>query len=575
MEDLGRSHNEEKSLLLQHRYDLLLDRFVRAERLDLALEVLKLKFSLHRVPCAVYELDDSDYLIDTDEFNTDTSAAYDMYQSFISKTAAEQSVGLHQKQLAVVGAVARIIAAEAILNSTDPEPWRGVLIQLLAEAQSIFASMDCRLGTMQASLLEFQLHNHNMRSSRKWSGIRLAFEEMDFVPGLVKWAQLDAAFDLTLPDLQAVNTSPRVRKQLLPLLKRSGNELEYRKAQLKSMTSWLQGPAFVLVCERTFHPHGGFQSASLALTASRILCQLYNTNNNFSDAYIFALLCLRYANSRESPILQRRATHLFLDALSNATAPMSDPGRIQELTNLAAIWDKWMYIKFKQFLARSQADQSFNWHEIDFETLLWPARTVASNIEENSSIQLQSRNLMLTLKASLDLACDLLLVAPLQLRSRYAASTLHAIGTAAEHMGNPMLALQLYDHSRAQWRQSQELIQAHGLEVQIARRLDSLLWMARPLFVDFLPICQAYLANAEAFFWGEVTMQSSYRNAMLASSVLARFHLRCVHYAIDDVNWGEDDAADTLRDDQKNAKSDLEYHCVQAEKSVKEAITGT
>ena len=559
---------------MRERLASLRCRFLYFQRPDLALDLLDLELSLHRIPSTVYELENSDYLFDNSGFTVDPLKANELCQVFIANTSSEQNGDPYQAQVAMVSGFARLMLVEVLIASMTPEPWRDRYERLLVEAQAIFSWTDCRLGCMQVSLLELRLHTECSPASQCWEAVKQPFEDMDFIPGLVRLIELEAAHKVDAVDLRIVSTSPRVCKRSLPLLKRSGNELAFRIKQLQSMTSWLQNPTFILVCERTFRPEGGFQSDRLALVASRFLCMLYRTNNNFQEAYAHAVLSLRYACSRDDPTAQQIATDLFLEALGNITATMSNPARVEELTNLAGIWDKWIYIKLKVAIKNlNEGGDSFRWHDLSYESLLWLAKTVSCNIEENS-IQPQTEQLFLTLKASLGLACDLLLLVPQQLRNTYAAKVLRALGTATEHTGNPLLALQLYDHARVQCGHTQTQPEAHALKLQIGRRLDSLLLWARPLFIDFLPICQAYLASAEAFFWTETTMQSSYRNGLTASVIHARSHLRCVHYAIDETDWGEDDDGESLSEVQKANKTRLVGFCSRAEDSVRKGLTG-
>ena len=560
--------------MLHKRLAFLRSHSLYLQRPDLALNLLDLELSLYRTPTPVYELEGSDHLFDYTLLTVDPVNANDLCQPFIASTSRKQSSDLYQAQMAMVSGFARLSLVEALIESTNPETWRGQCEGLLVEAQAIFSWTECRLGHTQASLLELRVHREDSPTSRNWEAVKQSFEDMNFVPGLVKLIEFKAAHEVDKLDLRVVSTSPRVCKQSLPLLRRSGNELTFRIKQLHSMTSWLQSPSFILVCERAFHPEGGFQSDRLAFLASRFLTILYRTNNNFPEAYTHAVLGLRYASSRDDPTAQHVATELFLEALGNMTSTMSDPARVEELTNLAGIWDKWIYIKLKMAMIHlRKGDESFRWCDLPFKSIVWLANAVSCNIEENS-IQPQTRQLFLTLKASLSLACDLLLLAPQQVRNVYAATVLRALGTATEHIGNPLLALQLYDHARVQCGHMQSQFEAHVLKLQIGRRLDSLLWWARPLFIDFLPICQAYLASAETFFWTEATMQSSYYNGLAASTMHARSYLRCVHYSIEDIDWGEDDDIECLDEDQKANKAKLVGFCGRAEDSVRKGLNG-
>lgn len=549
--------------------------FFKFERPDLTLDLLDLELSLYRERITIYPIRNSDYLFDNTGFVVDSLKANEICEAFMADTPSEQTSDPYQAQVAMVSGFARLMLVDSLIASESPEPWRDRCERLLQEAQVIFSWTKCRLGSTQASLLELRVCRAVAPTTQSWETVKRFFEEMRFVPGLIRLIEFQAAHVADPIDLQSVSISPKICRDLLPLLEGSGNELAYQLKLLYSMTSWLQSPTLILICEGVFRQEGGFHSDRLAFVASTLLCKLYNANQNFQEAYVYAVMCLRYAWSRDDPLAQHTATLLFLDALGNVTATMSDPARVEEITNLAGIWDQWIHAMLKVIISKlDKSDTSIRWNDLPFESLPWLANTVSCNIEDNITIQLQTEQLFLTLKAVLGLTCDLLLLAPQQIRNIYASKFLRALGIAIEHTGNPLLALQVYDHATVQCGHAHMEHEAHNLKLEVARRLDSLLYYARPVFIDLLPLCQAYLSAAEAYFWTETFMQSSYRNGVAASMVHARFHLRCVHHAIDETDWGEDNDGDAPSQAQEAKQAELIGLCNRGEESVRKGLTG-
>lgn len=548
--------------------------FLNFERPDLTLDLFDLQLNLYRQRITIYPIRNSDYLFDNTGFAVDPVKANEMGEAFIADTPSEQTSDPYQVQVAMVSGFVRLMLVEGLIASKNPELWRDRCKELLQEAQAIFSWTECRLGFTQASLLKLRICREVASTDHSWETIERSFEDMRFLPGLIRLIELRAAHVADPVDLQSVSISPRICQDSLPLLEETGNRLAFQLKQLYSMTSWLQTPTFILICERIFHQEGGFHSDRLAFVASTILCKLYKTSKNFQESYIYAVMCLRYAWSRDDPTAQHTATLLFLDALGNITATMSDPSRVEEITSLAGIWDRWIYIMLKIAMSKlNQSDTFIPGHDLPFQPLLWLANTVSCNIEDKITIQPQTEQLLLTLKAALGLACELLLLAPQQVRNLYASKFLRALGTAIEYTGNPLLALQLYDHATVQCGHAQMEHEAHNLKLEMARRLDSLLYHARPVFIDLLPLCQAYLSTAEAYFLTETSMQSSYRNGVAANMIHARFHLRCVHHAIDETDWGEDNDGDTPSEAQKAKQAELTGLCNLAEESVRKGLT--
>lgn len=574
-DDLGRQPDQHATTLMHERLAFLRSVFLKFERPDLTLDLLDLELNLYKERITIYPIQNSDFLFDNTGFAIDPFKANEICEAFMADTPSEQTSDPYQVQVAMVSGFARLVLVECLVAAKNPELWRNRCERLIQEARFIFSWTKCRLGFTQTSLLELRVCREVAPSTQSWETIKRSFEEMRFFPGLIRLIELQAAHVADPVDLQSVSISPRVCIDSLSLLKGSGNKLTFQLKQLYSMTSWLQSPTFILICERIFYQEDGFHSDRLAFVASTLLCKFYKTNKNFQESYIYAVLCLRYAWSRDDPMAQHTATLLFLDALGNITATMSDPARVEEITNLAGIWDKWIYIILKVVISKlDKSDNFIPWHDLPFQSLAWLANTISCNIEDNISIQPQTEQLFLTLKAALSLTCELLLLAPQQVRNIHASKFLRALGTAIEHIGNPLLALQLYEHATVQCGHAQMENEAQNLQLEMARRLDSLLYYARPMFIDLLPLCQAYLSAAEAYFWTDTSMQSSYRNGVAASMLHARFHLRCVHHAIDDTDWGEDNDGDTPSEAQKAEQAELIGLCNRGVESVRTGLTG-
>ena len=103
-------------------------------------------------------------------------------------------------------------------------------------------------------------------------------------------------------------------------------------------------------------------------------------------------------------------------------------------------------------------------------------------------------------------------------------------------------------------------------------------WMYhdRPYFIDVEDLAFTYLGKAVDFFWGEGSRQSSYKNGLEASLVLARAHLREVQYLIEDLDWGEDAelSENEMTDLQKSNKCRILDHVKAGLSAIQKATTG-
>jgi hypothetical protein len=172
-----------------------------------------------------------------------------------------------------------------------------------------------------------------------------------------------------------------------------------------------------------------------------------------------------------------------------------------------------------------------------------------------------SPQVILAVYRSIKLAVAFLLLLPGEYQRLFFAATCQALGAAAEMLANPTLALLSYDIGQSQLAESDEYRQAI-LRLKIGRRVTSWIYRDRPNFIELQDVAFTYLDQAMEFFWNEGSRQSSYRNGLEASVVLARAHLREVQCLVEDIDWGEDAirVGEELTDEQQANKQRLLDH---------------
>jgi hypothetical protein len=112
------------------------------------------------------------------------------------------------------------------------------------------------------------------------------------------------------------------------------------------------------------------------------------------------------------------------------------------------------------------------------------------------------------------------------------------------------------------------------LQLQIGQRITSWIHQGRPAFLELQDVAFAYLDQAADFFCGEGSRQSSYKNGLKASLVLARAHLREVQTLIEELDWGEDTEGEdhTIRDEQLANNRRLLRHAEAGISAIQKAI---
>jgi hypothetical protein len=142
-------------------------------------------------------------------------------------------------------------------------------------------------------------------------------------------------------------------------------------------------------------------------------------------------------------------------------------------------------------------------------------------------------------------------------------------------LANPILSLLGYDLGQSRPAGSDGYRQA-VLQLKIGRRITSWIYQDRPTFLELHDVAFAYLDQAVDFLWDERLRQSSYKNGLEASLVLARAHLREVQCLIEELDWGEDTEGedDNMTDGQQANKRQLLNHVEAGLSPIQKAITG-
>lgn len=193
------------------------------------------------------------------------------------------------------------------------------------------------------------------------------------------------------------------------------------------MTSWIQGPTFIVTCERIFYPVEGFLSDELCVEASQLLSQLYRLNNNFPEASAYALLYLKYAHGRSDPQLLNHASLNYLQSIGDLRATVPEDDRLFELLNLSVSFDRMVYRLCRSALNGLQdLTATISYSDLPIESLLWLSKSVRCATDENF-IQSMSPQLIRTLYRTLQLPVDLLSLLPSTFRRLYAYSVFAAL----------------------------------------------------------------------------------------------------------------------------------------------------
>ncbi|KAF3903464.1 hypothetical protein ABW20_dc0105574 [Dactylellina cionopaga] len=328
-----------------------------------------------------------------------------------------------------------------------------------------------------------------------------------------------------------------------------------------------------MICENMFHPNEGFLSNQLFLEASKLLGQLYELNNNFFESAAFALLHLRLSFARADPILLDYATMLYFRCVGNMVSTIDDRDRIYEIACLVLSFDKVVARTCHSTLTYIEKRTPINPGGLPIEWLLWPAEVVR-HIVEDDGVQTMSPQVILAVYRSLKLAVDLLLLLPEEFHGLFFPKVCQALGNAAKMIANPILSLCSYELGRSRPNRYDGYHQA-VLQLNIGRRLTSWVHNNRPNFSGIQDVAFAYLDQAIDFFWGEGFHQSSYKNGLEASLVLARAYLREVQCLSEELDCGEDteNEANGMTTEQEINKQRLLDHVEAGLLTIRKAVS--
>lgn len=537
---------------------------------DLALDVLDLEVQIHQEEIIVFELEQVEYLQHRKCFIPNVENARIVCTEFIN---AIQEPELPAAQAKLSEGFAYLLLAKAFAEKPDRASLQTELEQHTQRAEKIFSGLNCSLGLGQVQLLKLGASIEQKEMITDCKFIEAVFGRHGYLTGILKLEHDRAARDSDDHDIKVVSTKPKLYEKLLPLVKSTGNELLYRLYRLRSMTSWIQSPTFIVTCERIFDPVEGFLSDELCLEASRLLSQLYRLNNNFPEASAYALLYLKYAHGRSDPRMLNNASMNYLQSIGDLTATLPEDDRLFELLNLSVSFDRMAYRLCQSALNDLQDPAAtVSYSDLPIESLLWLAKSVRCATDENF-IQSMSSQLLRTLYRTLQLSVDLLSLLPSNFQKLFECSVCAALGTATELCTNPVLSLLCYDLGQER-AVGVDGFTSYSLKLQIGRRLSSWIYHDRPNFLVFQELAWAYLRSAEEFFWGDGTHQLSYKSGLETSMVLSRSDLREVQFLIENVDWGEDEAEEVLTAAQVGNKNKLRDLIETGLASIDKAFTG-
>jgi hypothetical protein len=495
----------------------------------------------------------------------------------------EDTEKLSRSQAAGIEASARLLFGYALAENELDDFTRDTMKKNLYRAWQLYELCESSLGQAEVVLLSSRYHTSlDIVSLPGWDDIEACFKAQAYFKGLIKFHDFKATDKLNnKPDEDfalsnsLLPTGPSVYGQILQIAEEAGDKLLLRNCLVRSMRSWIEGPTFIMICENVFHPDEGMLSDELFLEASKLLSQLYEINNNFIESSAFALLHLRLAHARQDHVLLDFATTLYFRCIGNMVSTKDDADRIYEVASLALSFDRTISRLCHSVLAQMElSDSSISAGSLPIGSLLWPTQLVR-HIVEDDGIQSMSPQLISFVYRSLKLAVDFFLLLPREFHGLFFSKICEALGLAAEMLANPVLSLLCCELGQSQLVGLDGYMKA-VLQLRAGRRVTSWIYTDRPDFLELQEVAFAYLDQASDFFWGEGSRQSSYKNGLESSLVLARAHLREVQYLIEIIDWGEDteEESENLTDEQQANKQQLQGHVVTGLSSIQRAVAG-
>jgi len=495
-----------------------------------AWDVALLEVELLKAPVKIYQLKNFEYIMDTIDWEYDVESTDRISDEFIGSCpdVAEPLGG----DVVEKGKAYLLKAEVAIIkNQSD------TVHLLTRKAEEIFALTGYELGAADAQLLRI-VSGTEPDIQKGLDDVQQLFSAKDYLPGLEQVIRHRSSDGVSLDSPRVISTSPEAHSALLPILKQSGNKFRFLLHQLNTMDTWISAPSFIAVCEKVFHPYDGFQSDELALLATKLLSYLYSINNNSREAATNALLHLQYSYIREFGEHLQPAIVNYLRVIADATSKLDDHLRVEELSNIANVWDKLLYKSVKEWDGICRSGKQIIYADLPIEAVLWLPNAVLS-AASNNSLNLLSPLLLYTVSSNIQLAIELLGTLPVNLQSPFAHQIGGALGSAAEYCGNPILALLCYDAARCGCAHHDEFA-LRSLELHIGRLLASLIVWDRDSYCEFEEVARSYLHEVENFYWSDGRSQLSYKKGLQASLSLATSYLTTVQSLIEELDLGED-----------------------------------
>lgn len=536
----------------------------------IALDILELELDLSKQPASIHDIIDSDKVRSAVDWRVDATNARRTIGDFLDSLQTSQLPEQSQDNLAAGGYATLMLARASIPHDEKPQPFVEMM-DMLDRAESAFALCGCKLGMAETQLTRMDLRSHDLVNAKEIEAIQETFEILQYFRGLEHVIRLKHIQIMGGLDPGQFDASPELFEQLSTLALRSGNMVQFHICKLRSMHQWTQAPSFIIACERTFHPDEGFHSEELCILASGLLSQLYSLNHNVTEAEAYALLHLKYVQAQDDPQAVHNAILNYLGTVADVSAELPDKLRIEEFTNIACIWDIMLY-QLCQQMENVDVHKAPSYAGLSIDTCLWLSTAISSNIDENS-LQPLSSPLLSTLVANIKLAIDLVGIRPINLRPLYFAKIGRALGMASEYSGNPLLSLLCNEEARP-WAKILDNFEYHLLNLQVGRRLSSMIYWDRPNFQVFQPLAQSRLMEAQYFFWENSQRHGSYQSGVASSMSLGRSFLRELQILIEEHNWGERESAEELTTIQAENRRQLIDLADSGIRCVKKGIDG-
>jgi len=548
---------------------------------DLALDALELELQVVRVELAVYELAQSESRQHQTVMMASIEHAAQIVVGALSAASAKAD-GSSPHHIAstcrAFGDAARILFARTLSEHGNVSPDYRQLIQDVSSTAEEMSAI-CR-----AEFALFRLFHGlgNVGPSGGggglgWNEIESCFQEERFFKGLLMVRELRGAFDLSQSrggwkPSSYLSTSPALYGDMLPVALQSGNRLQARLFQIRSMGTWTDAPTFLKLCENCFHLERGFLSDQVFIEASSLLARIYDANRNYAEAAAYAFLHLRLAHARHDALTLDTATMLHFRCVGKAVRVMPEAERPYEVVSLLMTFFA-LVQRFCRSVLRQLDDpkSSIFAGTVPIEALLWPADLLRHTLEDDYRQELPLV-VIIAVHRLLKLAVDLSTLLPNKYHGLFHPSLCHAVGVTAETLGSAELSVSCYDLGLSRSLGLDGFTEAM-IQLRLGHRLGSLARNNGHNFRAFRHLSFDYLGCAEVFFWGDGSRQSSYELAVESSMLLAKGHLEVVQEDFDILDFGQGQQEEKLLSpEQKRNRSWLLHHVERGLLSARTAV---